>query len=351
MAGVTSRGRRRIVVTTAAALAVVVAGGVALGLTRPWGDAPEALALTGDLAVHDPALVVGDEGEPWFVYSTGDVRVGFGAPQVRRSDDDGRTWAMVGTAWDASGDPEWVRDPDTGIAGVENYWAPELVEHDGTWYLYYSASTFGSNTSAIGLATATTLDPADPDFGWTDQGPVVRSTAGEDGYNAIDPAVVTGADGEPWLYFGSFWGGIHRVPLQWPSGKVAAGGAEPVAVATRSGVPEPAVEAPYVVEHDGWYYLFVSWDRCCSGVDSTYSIRVGRSRDVTGPFLDADGKDMAAGGGSLVLATEGSAVGPGGQSLSRGHLGYHFYDGDDGGAPRLAIQRLGWDADGWPVAR
>ncbi|GAA1713703.1 arabinan endo-1,5-alpha-L-arabinosidase [Isoptericola hypogeus] len=283
------------------------------------------------------------------MYSTGDVRVSFGAPQIRRSDDGGRTWEMVGTAWDASGDPAWVRDE---IDGVENFWAPELVEHDGTWYLYYSASTFGSNDSAIGLATATMLDPDDPDFGWTDRGMVIRSHAGEDHFNAIDPAVVTGADGNPWLFFGSFWGGIQMVPLEWPSGKVAPTGraaAEPVTVATRSGVPDPAIEAPYVVERDGWYYLFVSWDRCCSGVDSTYSVQVGRSRDVTGPYLDRDGVDMALGGGSPVLASSGSMIGPGGQSLSKGWLGYHFYDGDDGGAHRLAIQRLAWQ-DGWPVA-
>jgi len=338
--------RRAALVTTATVTAVVVAGGVALGVTRPWVPQPEPLALAGDLAVHDPALVVGDEGEPWFVYSTGDVRVGFGAPQIRRSDDGGRTWEMVGTAWDASGDPTWVREQ---IDGVENFWAPELFEHDGTWYLYYSASTFGSNSSAIGLATATTLDPDDPDFGWTDQGMVVRSVAGEDDYNAIDPGVVQDADGDPWLFFGSFWGGIQQVPLEWPSGKVA-GDAEPVRVAGRSGVPEPAIEAPYVVARDGWYYLFVSWDRCCSGVDSTYRIMVGRSRDVTGPFVDRDGAEMRLGGGTQVLATQEPMIGPGGQSLSAGYLGYHFYDGESGGAPRLAIQRLAWDADGWPVA-
>ncbi|MEL7975715.1 arabinan endo-1,5-alpha-L-arabinosidase [Isoptericola sp. F-RaC21] len=344
---------RRSAVASAALAAVVVAGGAVLAVARPWAPSeaePVALELEGDLAVHDPALVVGDEGEPWFVYSTGDLRVGFGAPQIRRSDDGGRTWEPAGTAWDASGDPAWVRDPDTGIAGVENYWAPELVEHDGTWYLYYSASTFGSNSSAIGLATASTLDPADPDFGWTDQGMVIRSTAGTDDYNAIDPGVVTDDDGRPWLFFGSFWGGIQRVSLAWPSGK-PADDAEPVTVARRSGVPDPAIEAPYVAEHDGWYYLFVSWDRCCAGEDSTYSIHVGRARDVTGPFLDKDGRDMADGGGSLVLGTDGARIGPGGQSLSQGYLGYHFYDGENGGAPRLGIQRLGWDDDGWPVAR
>lgn len=329
----------------ASAIALVLAAGVALGFTQPWRADPAALPLAGDLAVHDPALVAGGAGEPWFVYSTGDVRVGFGAPQIRRSDDGGRTWERVGTAWDQDGDPAWVRDE---IDGVTNFWAPELHHHDGTWYLYYSASTFGSNDSAIGLATAGTLDPDDPDFGWTDQGMVIRSHAGQDRWNAIDPAVIEDADGRPWMFFGSFWGGIHLVPLEWPSGKVA-GDQEPVRIASRAGVPENAIEAAAVVRHDGWYYLFASWDKCCAGTDSTYRIVVGRSREVAGPYLDAQGRDMALGGGTEVLATQGSMIGPGGQSLSRGHLAYHFYDGDDGGMFRLAIQELAW-RDGWPEA-
>jgi arabinan endo-1,5-alpha-L-arabinosidase len=341
------RRRRRAVAVVSVAVAVLLAAaGATLAVLRPWEAAPEALALDGDLATHDPALVVGDEGEPWFVYSTGDPARGLGAPMVHRSDDDGATWERVGPAWEAADDPQWVRET---IDGVEHFWAPELVEHDGAWYLYYSASTFGSNTSAIGLATSPTLDPADPGYGWTHQGPVWRSQAGETFYNAIDPGVVTDAAGDPWLFFGSFWGGIQVLPLQWPGG-LPADGAEPVMVATRAGVPENQIEAPYVAEHDGWYYLFVSWGKCCSGVDSTYEIRVGRSQDVTGPFLDADGKDMALGGGTPLLASEGAMIGPGGQSLSRGHLANHFYDGDDGGMFRLSIQDLGWTRDGWPVA-
>ncbi len=339
-----------------AGIGVVVVAGLAVGAMAlrgvPFGGSgqgesdgdPTGLPLDGDLRTHDPALVVGEPGEPWFVYSTGDVRVGFGAPQIRRSDDDGRTWAMVGTAWDQDDDPAWVREE---LDGVTNFWAPELYHHDGTWYLYYSASTFGSNNSAIGLRTGTTLDPADPDFGWTDQGLVVRSTSGDNHWNAIDPGIVEDADGKPWMVYGSFWGGIQMLPLEWPSGKVAEG-AEPVQIASRVGMTDNAIEAPYLYARDGWYYLFVSWDRCCRGTDSTYKIVVGRSRDVTGPFVDVEGRDMALGGGTVVLETSGSMVGPGGQSVSRDHLGFHFYDADDGGLFRLAIHELAWTEDGWP---
>ncbi|MBL0887503.1 arabinan endo-1,5-alpha-L-arabinosidase [Myceligenerans indicum] len=351
-----------MVIGLAAGLLAITGAGGAYTIARggaPSSDLPTdgGLAAAGELHVHDPALVAGDDAAPWFVYGTGDVRKGFGAPQILRSDDGGTTWADAGTAWDQAGDPAWVREPGTGIAGVENYWAPELHRHDGIWYLYYSASTFGSNDSAIGLATGTTLDPQDPDYGWHDQGVVVRSTPGETHYNAIDPGVVEDADGTPWLFFGSFWGGIQVLPLEWPSGKPAAG-AEPVTVASRIGVSENAIEAPFVVARDGWYYLFVSWDKCCSGVDSTYRIMVGRSREVTGPYLDAEGTDLMLGGGTEVASTSGRMIGPGGQTVSvvgepgasssAYYLAYHFYDGDDGGAPTLAVRELDWDADGWP---
>ena len=235
---------------------------------------PRALALDGDLGTHDPALVVGGEGQPWFVYSTGDPARGLGAPMVHRSAD-GLSWERVGPAWPASDDPQWVRD---SIDGVEHYWAPDLIAHDGTWYLYFSASTFGSNTSAIGLATGASLDPADPDYGWTHQGPVWRSQAGETNYNAIDPAVVEDDDGHPWLFFGSFWSGIQVLPLEWPSG-MPVEGAEPQLVATRTGVSENQIEAPQVIEHDGWFCLFYI------GYEDMFKARIclARSRDgVTG---------------------------------------------------------------------
>ena len=333
----------------AVALAVGAAtllGGVALVAWAPWDDAggATALALEGDIGVHDPALVAGTDEHDWYVYSTGDVRVGLGAPQIRRSED-GVTWEYVGTAWDAQTRPEWVYEE---ITGVENFWAPELVEHDGTWYLYYAASTFGSNRSLIGLMTSPTLDVDDPAYGWTDQGEVWRSTPGETNYNAIDAGVVTDADGTPWMAFGSFWGGIQLIELEWPSGKPVAG-AEPALIATRNTATN-AIEAPYLVHRDGWYYLFFSRDKCCSGVDSTYSIAVGRAADITGPYLDSWGNDLRYDVGDELLSTRGSMIGPGGQSYSDGNLAFHFYDEALGGAPELAIRELAWTDDGWPVA-
>ncbi|OLT15480.1 arabinan endo-1,5-alpha-L-arabinosidase [Pseudonocardia sp. CNS-139] len=322
-------------VTLAALLAVTAL------LTAPATAAPGG--LTGDLAAHDPALVAGAPGQPWYVFATGEPGVGGGTIQIRTSVD-GRTWRFAGTVWDAI--PEWLR---TAVPGVGNLWAPELHRHGGTYYLYYAASVFGTNTSVIALATNTTLDPADPHYTWVDRGPVVRSGPADE-FNAIDPGVVEDEHGTPWMAFGSFWSGIRMVRLEWPSGLPAPGAEGLVRLADRRADPN-AVEAAYVVRRGGWYYLFTSWGQCCKGLESDYRIVVGRSAAVTGPYADRDGRRLLDGGGTTLLATAGDRVGPGGQSVSGPTIAYHYYDATAGGAYRMALRRIGWTGDGWPVLR
>ena len=300
-------------------------------------DAVPELDPSGDVFTHDPAFVAGEAGEPSFVYSTGNGQVADGNIQVRRSDD-GEAWEYAGEVWAEK--PSWLEE---AVPGVDNLWAPELFEHDGTWYLYYSASTFGQNRSVIALATNTTLDPADADYEWVDRGAVIASDGTD--FNAIDPGIVE-ADGTPWLSFGSFWSGIRMVQLEWPSG-LRVDDAEPLRLADRQAPPN-AIEAPYIIAHDDAYYLFVSKGFCCRGVDSTYSIVVGRSETIDGPYLDANGVSLLEDGGTIVLETDGSRIGPGGQSLSGGYLAFHYYDGDADGMFRLGLLPIEWH-DGWPV--
>lgn len=320
----------------AAVTALALVAAAILAAPRAQG----ALEVSGDFFTHDPALVAGSDGEPWFVYSTGDGKVADGNIQVRRSSD-GKNWTYAGEVWQER--PAWL---DEAVPGVDNLWAPELFRHDGTWYLYYSASTFGSNLSVIALATNTTLDPADPDYKWVDRGPVISSKG--ERYNAIDPGIVEDSDGKPWMTFGSFWTGIRMVPLEWPTG-LRAGAEEPLHIADRKSPPN-AIEAPYILPHDGAYYLFFSRDFCCQGLDSTYNIAVGRSESVTGPYVDADGVALLDGGGTPLLASDGGRVGPGGQSVSGGLLAFHYYDQQLDGAFRLGLTPLMWK-DGWPTVR
>lgn len=326
-------------------VAAALATATFLGTLTACGAAGGVHRASGDLAVHDPALAHDDDGT-WWVYSTGNGTVADGNVQIRSSSD-GEHWAYEGEVWKEK--PDWLTD---AVRGVDNLWAPELVHHGGTWYLYYSASRFGKNTSVIALATNTTLDPDDPAFEWVDQGPVIASTTSDD-FNAIDPGVITDDDGTPWMAFGSFWSGIRMVQLEWPSGLRAGDGTddvEPLRLADR-GAPPNAIEAPYLVEHDGATFLFVSRDACCQGAKSTYNMAVGRSDAPTGPFVDRDGVPLLEGGGTPVLATDGSRVGPGGQSVWGDEIAFHYYDAEAGGAFRLAIADLEWDDEGWPVVR
>jgi arabinan endo-1,5-alpha-L-arabinosidase len=221
-----------------AAVAVLTAVATLVGCAPASAAAPE---LAGDVFVHDPAYVHTDDG--WFVYSTGNGQIADGNIQIRRSDD-GADWAYAGEVWQHK--PGWLSD---AVPGVDNLWAPELYGHDGTWYLYYAASTFGSNRSVIALATNTTLDPDDPEYEWVDRGEVIGSEGTD--FNAIDAGIVEDADGTPWMSFGSFSSGIRMVRLEWPSG-LRADDAEPLRLADR-GLVENAIEAPYIVHHDGWF--------------------------------------------------------------------------------------------------
>jgi arabinan endo-1,5-alpha-L-arabinosidase len=228
--------------------------------------------------------------------------------------------------------------------------------------LYYAYSLFGKNTSGIALATNTTLDAKSPDYKWVDHGLVLRSVASDD-FNAIDPNFVLDAKGHAWLAFGSFWSGIKMRRLDERTGMLDKKDTKLYSLASRAkpenAAPAPpnlppdweAVEAPFIVHHGGYYYLFVSWDLCCRGTKSTYRTMVGRAKQVTGPYLDKDGKSMADGGGSELLSANQRWLGPGGESVVMQPGGddlivFHAYDAKTG-KPALQISTLTW-GDDWP---
>ena len=282
--------------------------------------------------IHDPSTVVEDKGGVWCL-STGQ-----GIHLLKR-ENDGR-WKKVAPLFE--GFPAWHKVEVPGNKG--HLWAPDIIRVKDRWLVYYSVSSFGSQHSAIGLASGKTLDPASKDYGWKDEGVVIRSRRG-DPFNAIDPAII--ADGRKlWMSFGSFWEGIFVVELDPVTG-LKKKAAKPVKLAMY-----PEIEAPFIHQHGGYYYLFVNWGKCCRGVESTYEIRVGRSKSVTGPYLDHDGGDMKDGGGSALLATEGRFIGPGHASIfvekGKEMLVHHFYDKDRRGRSDLRMLPLEWK-DGWPV--
>jgi len=177
---------------------------------------------------------------------------------------------------------------------------------------------------------------------------VIQSSPRDD-FNAIDPVVTQDADGNLWLAFGSFWGGIKLIQLDPATGRRIAPDSPIHALAHYD-----SIEAPFIYYHNGVYYLFLNWGMCCRGVNSTYNMRVGRSPTITGPYLDKEDKDMLEGGGTLLLETDGPFIGPGHAGIlkkgDRYWLGMHFYDGSTPwGVSKYALRPLTWTEDGWPV--
>jgi arabinan endo-1,5-alpha-L-arabinosidase len=254
--------------------------------------------------------------------------------------------------------PAWAVAAVPGFKG--HIWAPDISFHDGVYYLFYSVSAFGKNTSCIGLATNATLNPSDPRYKWIDHGKVIQSVPGRDLWNAIDPNLVRDENGQAWLAFGSFWSGLKLVKLN----KDLTQPSQPEEWYTLSKRPraynvkdaepgEGAVEAPFIFRKNGFYYLFASFDFCCRGKDSTYKVVVGRSMSVYGPYIDKNGTRMDDGGGSLVREGNESWAGVGHNAVysfeGKDWIVYHAYDVADEGKSKLKIEELSWDDAGWPV--
>ena len=322
---------------------------------------PEALALSGDFPVtHDPSIA--KDGGMYYVFATGKAPDGGQFPI--RCSTDLHAWRMCGHVFDEI--PAWVRQRSPG---TKELWAPDISHEHGEYRLYYAYSLFGVNASGIGLAVNKTLDRNSPEYKWVDKGLVLDSKVGED-FNAIDPNYIEDEHGQAWLSFGSFWTGIKMRKLDAKTGMLSTSDTKLYSLASRA-KPNPtppqkfdpehpvlppdwtAVEAPFIVRHDGKYYLFVSWDLCCRGTRSTYRTMVGRADQVTGPYLDKSGKPLVQGGGTQLLGANARWLGPGGESIledkGQDYLVFHAYDAKTG-RPALQISTIAWK-NGWPEAK
>lgn len=293
-------------------------------------------ALDGMIGIHDPSTVAVCDGN-YYVFGTGR-----GISMLTSSN--GFDWQR--------GQKVFERVPDSVKTFVpkndgQNVWAPDIIQLNGEYYLYYAISSWGQYVSAVGLLTSPTLDPKNPNYKWTDHGMVVHSSEGEN-LNAIDPGVIHAPDGTLWICYGSYHGNIELVQLDPKTGLRIATNSPVTIIANQS-------EASDIICREGFYYLFVNHNGCCQGSNSTYNIRVGRSPKVTGPYLDKYGDPMTDGGGTLFLASEGKDIGPGhfGLLVEDGVEKFScHYEAEIGRAGRsiLDIRPLLWTLDGWPQA-
>ncbi|MDE6565020.1 MAG: family 43 glycosylhydrolase [Muribaculaceae bacterium] len=296
--------------------------------------------------VHDP--VMAKEDGVYYMFTTG-----FGIGMM--SSADLRTWKQEKAPLEPT--PTWPVEFVPSYGG--HTWAPDIIKVGDRWYLYYSCSTFYKNISVIGVATNKTLNPDSPDYKWVDLGAVIRSQPGVNDWNAIDPNIIIDEKGTPWMTFGSFWDGIQLVQLDKDM-KTPVGAPETIArrrpadkVAHGNETANTnAIEAPFIACHDGWYYLFVSYDYCCKGLSSNYKTAVGRSRTVDGPYLDKAGRPMTECGGEILVGESPRYSGVGHNSVyeidGKWYFIAHAYDKSRRGASKLFLRELRWD-DGWPV--
>ena len=301
-----------------------------------------AMAAEGVLVgMPDPAVIQGQDG-CFYVFATG-----AGLPISRSKDL--VNWEKIGRVFETSV-PAWAKE---AIQKTEGIWAPDIIKLGDKYYVYYCVSSFGSQRSVIGVAVNNTLDPASPDYKWTDLGMVLESFPDKDDFNAIDIAAFQDTDGKVYAVWGSFWGGIKFAEVDPATGKLLD--TRPFAtVASRPDVPSHAIEGTYLIRKHDYYYMFVSFDSCCDGAESTYKMMIGRSKKIEGPYLDFSDKPMTQGGGTLLLANNDNWRGPGHNSVLQAKEGdfvvHHTYDTFNLDKHRiLQVRPLYWTEDQWPV--
>ena len=275
--------------------------------------------LKGNIFIHDPSTIAECDGK-YYTFGTGSGGL---------ISEDGYTWTGGG-----------VR---TG-GGV----APDVIKIGDRYLVSYSAGfpgTEGKTRGNIITMWTKTLDPESPDFGYSDPMLVAWAEADEDCW-AIDPAFLMGPDGKLWCSYGTYFGTIRICELDPKTGNRMPGD-----VATDIAID---CEATALMYRNGWYYLLATHGTCCDGVNSTYNIVVGRSRNPRGPYYDNVGRDMMEGGGRMVLSAGNRVTGP-------GHFGHFVVDEgvermschyeadmDLSGRSVLAINALQW-RDDWPI--
>ncbi|MGQ9635495.1 MAG: arabinan endo-1,5-alpha-L-arabinosidase, partial [Bryobacteraceae bacterium] len=276
-------------------------------------------ALDGQIRIHDPSTIMFCNGK-YYTYGTGGTAL---------VSDDGWTW-RAGT-----------RPPRSGMA-------PDVIKVGDRYYMYIARNVGAQPRAEINMIWSKSLDPESPDYKW-EEGGIVASSDGVEDCNAIDPGLFLDPnDGRLWMTYGSYFGYIRLVELDPKTGKRLNPKVPPVNIGIN-------LEATTIIYRDGWYYLLGTRGSCCRGADSGYNIRVGRSKKITGPYLDHTGLDMLQGGGKLLIGSGGRVIGPGhfglidlGDGVQKFSMHWEA-DLDRGGASVLDIRPLLWK-DGWPLA-
>jgi arabinan endo-1,5-alpha-L-arabinosidase len=292
--------------------------------------------LKGDIRTHDPVMI--KEGNTYYVFQTGP---GVGV----KTSKDRMTWKRDSSVFSRNQIPAWFKNDIPDQKG--DVWAPDISYRDGKYHLYYSVSAWMNFNSSVGYASNVTLDRNDPKYKWEDHGQVISYKNGGEGVNVIDPNVFVDRDGKLWLIYGSYKAGLRMVELNRKTGMLKKDPPPLYTITTSLG------EGSFLIKGPEYYYIFASRGRCCAGMNSTYQIVMGRSKSVTGPYLNKEGKSWVDNNYSLFLAGDSTAPGKGHNGFFTEHdttfVVYHAYTRAAAGASLLNIKPLYMDEQGWPT--
>jgi arabinan endo-1,5-alpha-L-arabinosidase len=314
------------------------------------------LTTWNTMNTHDPGIF--KDKDYYYVFSTdamyreGNQPPFRGGVQVRRSKDL-IDWEWLGYVLE--GVPERAKE----WTGAEGLWAPDMIVIEETYFLYYCASKFGSRQSFIGVATAPSVEGP-----WIDQGEVIKTAEGDQlEVNAIDPNVISDKEGRLWMVYGSFFGGIYIAELDKSNGKLLNNGVGTLLARRERKVRDGAVEGPYIVYQPNfdYYYLFLSYD----SLSSNYNVRVARSRSITGPYTDNNGRiltDTEAIDSSYIglkllggyrFTNHPGWLAPGHNSVLKDdgayYMVHHARTEVNNHCFHLHVREIMWTEDGWPT--
>ncbi|WHY01271.1 arabinan endo-1,5-alpha-L-arabinosidase [Neobacillus sp. DY30] len=299
---------------------------------------------------HDASIIKADG---WYYAFSTDYMAG-GPPkpgiQIRKSKDLIH-WEFVGRVFEQVTSEAWEWTKGT------TFWAPDVVEMNGKYYLYYSVSSVGKRNSYIGVAVSDSIEGP-----WKDEGVVFKTQEGDNHtVNAIDPDIVIDEQGQAWMVYGSYFGGIFITKVDSQTGKLVNPDDEGTLIAQRRNM-NYGIEGPEIMfnPETGYYYLTVSYE----WLEDTYNVRTARSKNITGPYVDYNGSDMIDNtdesfntGNKLVGAykfenSEGW-MGTGHNALfeedGEYYLTHNARPGEDVYWSHLHVRKMVWTDDGWPV--
>ncbi len=300
---------------------------------------------TGLWFIHDPAIYKDDISGKYYIYCTG---------AGCHCSDDLINWERIGKV--VPGPPEEA----VSWTGSNDIWAPDIIKINGEYRLYCSNSKWGVRQSCIFLAVSDS-----PEGPFTPRGCVLKTTDAMP-VNAIDANIITDVKtGDVYMLYGSFWGGCYMLMLDKETGLAAEDGIG-ICVARRPEWMSAAIEGPYIIYNPDtdYYYLFVSY----GSLKTDYNIRVARSRNITGPYVDFNGRSMTdlsdSDNSTGLLIHCGYKWNDGKAYMAPGHnsvlhdtdgswyIVYHIREYNFTGSPepsKLQIRKIYWTCDGWPV--